>query len=73
MSARLLPVIPEQQLVPDKIEYALNALIDSALDLSALAVEFRNDETGAPAYGPDGDPQACTAGLLASHGEQPGD
>jgi transposase len=52
MSPRFLPVVLERQLVPGTFEFALHSLIDSEFDLSALAVKFRNDETGAPAYDP---------------------
>jgi transposase len=52
MSPRLLPVVLEQQLIPGTFEHALHVLIDSEVDLSALAAKFRNDETGAPAYDP---------------------
>jgi len=52
MSPRFLPVVLEQQLVPGTFEFAVHALIDSEFDLSALAVKFKNDETGAPAYDP---------------------
>ena len=51
-SARLLPVVLEEQIQPGTFEYALDRLVDGVLDLSRLDARFRNDETGAPAYDP---------------------
>jgi len=51
MSARLLPVNLESQLVPGTFAHALHHLID-ALDLSAFDAHFRNDDNGAPAHAP---------------------
>ena len=52
MGPRFLPVVLEHQLQPGTFEYALHTLIDTECDLSALASQFRNDQTGAPAYDP---------------------
>lgn len=51
MSARLLPVNLEAQLVPGTFAHALHHLVD-ALDLSVFDAHFRNDENGAPAHSP---------------------
>ena len=51
-SARLLPVVLEDQIQPGTFEYALDRLVDGVLDLSRLDARFNNDETGAPAYDP---------------------
>ncbi len=51
-SPRFLPIVLESQLVPGSFEHALDALIDTEVDLSRLAKRFRNDATGAPAYDP---------------------
>lgn len=49
---KLLPIDLERQLVPGTFEYALNYLVDHALDLSALEARYCNDEQGASAYSP---------------------
>jgi transposase len=51
MSPRLLPVDLEAQLVPGTFAHGLHHLIDE-LDLSAFDVQYRNDDTGAPAHDP---------------------
>jgi len=51
-SPRFLLIVLESQLIPGSFEHALDALIDTELDLSRLANRFRNDATGAPAYDP---------------------
>ena len=51
-SARLLPVVLEEQIQPGTFEYALDRLVDGVLDLSRLDARFCNDETVAPAYDP---------------------
>ena len=51
-SARLLPVVLSEQLLPGSFEFALDHLVDHELDLSALDARFCNDATGAPAYDP---------------------
>ena len=48
----LLPVVLAEQIQPGTFEFALDHLVDSELDLSALDARFRNDETGASAYDP---------------------
>jgi transposase len=47
-----IPVVFEEQLVPNTFEFALNHIVDHALDLAALDAWFQNDETGASAYDP---------------------
>jgi transposase len=49
---RFLAVDLAQQLRPGTFEYALNHLLDHAVDLSPFDARFRNDETGATAYPP---------------------
>ena len=49
---RFLAVDLAQQLLPGTFEYALNHLLDHAVDLSPFDARFRNDETGATAYPP---------------------
>jgi transposase len=47
-----IPVVLSEQIQPGTFEFALDHLIDHELDLSALDARFRNDATGASAYGP---------------------
>jgi transposase len=49
---KLLPVDLSRQLLPGTFEYAVNHLLDHAINLSGFDARFRNDETGAPAYPP---------------------
>ena len=49
---RFLAVDLAQQLLPGTFEYALNHLLDHAVDLSPFDARCRNDETGATAYPP---------------------
>lgn len=51
-SPRFLAVVLESQLIPGSFEHALDALVDTEVDLSGIAARFCNDETGAPAYDP---------------------
>lgn len=46
----LLPVVLSEQIIPGSFAFALNYLVDSELDLSALDAKFKNDDTGASAY-----------------------
>jgi transposase len=48
----LLPVVLEEQIQPGTFEFALDRLVDTELDLSALDAKFNNDEVGASAYDP---------------------
>jgi transposase len=48
----LLPVVLEEQIQPGTFEFALDRLVDTELDLSALDAKFKNDEVGASAYDP---------------------
>jgi hypothetical protein len=47
-----LAIVLDEQIQPGTYEFALNHLVDSELDLSALDAQFNNDETGASAYDP---------------------
>ncbi len=47
-----LPVFFNKQLQKGTFEFAINHLIDHDLELSYLDSQYRNDETGAPAYDP---------------------
>ncbi len=49
---RLLPVVLAEQIQPGTVEFALDHLVDHALDFSGLDEWFCNDETGASAYDP---------------------
>lgn len=51
-SPRFLPIVLDAQLIAGSFEYALDYLIDHEVDLSGLDRRYRNDDTGAPAYGP---------------------
>lgn len=51
-SPRFLPVILDEQLMAGSFEYALDYLVDNALDLSRFDARYNNDDTGAPAYNP---------------------
>lgn len=46
----LLPVVLSEQINPGSFAFALNFLVESELDLSALDAKFKNDDTGATAY-----------------------
>jgi len=46
----LLPVVLSEEIIPGSFAFALNHLVDSELDLSALDAKFKNDDTGASAY-----------------------
>ena len=46
----LLPVVLSEQIIPGRFDFALNYLVDSELDRSALDAKFKNDNTGASAY-----------------------
>ena len=50
--SRFIPVRFNEQILPGTIEYTINYLVDSEIDLSVFERRFRNDETGAPAYDP---------------------
>ena len=51
MSARLLPVSLEAQIVPGSFAHAVYHLVGE-LDLSGFDAHYRNDEAGAPAHAP---------------------
>ena len=51
MSARLLPVSLEAQIVPGSFAHAVYHLVGE-LDLSGFDAHYRNDDTGAPAHSP---------------------
>ena len=46
----LLSVVLSKQIIPGSFAFALNYLVDSELDLSALDAKFKNDDKGASAY-----------------------
>ena len=46
----LLPVVLSKQIIPGSFAFALNYLVESELDLSALDAKLKNDDTGASAY-----------------------
>ena len=46
----LFPVVLSEQIIPGSFAFALNYLVDSELDLSALDTKFKNDDAGASAY-----------------------
>ena len=48
----LLPVSLSGQILPGAFLYTLNFLIDEKPDLSLFHKKYKNDEVGAPAYGP---------------------
>jgi len=52
------PVHLSHQIQPGNFEYTLHHLVDE-LDLSVLNSRYKNDETGAPAYGACGSPFAA--------------
>jgi transposase len=49
---KFIPVSLEEQIIPGTFEYALDHLIDNAVDTSVFDQRFENDATGAPAYNP---------------------
>ena len=51
-SPRFLPIVLEAQLMPGSFEHAIDILVDTEIDLSAIEKRYINDETGAPAYDP---------------------
>ncbi len=51
MSARLLPVSLDAQIVPGSFAHAVYHLVGE-LDLSGFDAHYRNDDTGAPAHAP---------------------
>jgi len=48
----IVPVNLEEQIEPGTFEFALHHLIEARYDDSFLAEEFKNDQTGRPAYPP---------------------
>src|SRR6516162_4190348 len=49
---KLLAVSFEQQILPGTFEHTLHQMIEEHIDLSVFEAQYRNDETGAPAYDP---------------------
>ena len=43
-SSLLLPVVLSEQIVPGGVAFALDYLVDNALDLATLNTQFKNDE-----------------------------
>ena len=50
--AKMLPVRFEEQILPGTFEYTLNRLIDERFNLEVFDANYKNDDTGAPAYDP---------------------
>ena len=48
----MIPVNLNRQITEGTIEYAINWLVDNKIDLSGFEKNYKNDETGAPAYHP---------------------
>jgi transposase len=48
----MIPVNFNRQITEGTIEYTINWLVDNKIDLSGFEKQYRNDETGAPAYHP---------------------
>ena len=48
----MLPVRYDQQILPGSFEEAINQIVDNYLDLSVFESKYRNDKTGATAFGP---------------------
>ena len=48
----LLPVVLSEQIIPGSFAFALAYLVDHELDLQALDLRFKNDQTGASAFDP---------------------
>ena len=49
--ALMLPVVLSEQIVPGSFAFALDHLVDHELDLKPLDARFKNDTTGASAFG----------------------
>jgi transposase len=49
---KLLPVSFARQILPGTFEHTLHTLIDEHFDLTVFDAQYRNDDTGAPAYDP---------------------
>ena len=43
----LLPVVLSEQIVPGGFAFALDYLVDNALDRTAMDAKFKNDDVGA--------------------------
>ena len=50
--AKLLPVKFSEQIISGTFEYAVNWLVDHAIDLTLFDASYRNNEVGASAYHP---------------------
>jgi transposase len=49
---KFIPVVLSEQIQPGSFEFTLDHLIEHELDLTPLDARFKNDQTGATAYGP---------------------
>jgi transposase len=49
---KFIPVCFDRQIQPGTFEYTLDYLIENKMDLAVFDKQYRNDETGAPAYNP---------------------
>ena len=49
---KFIPINFDKQILHGTFEHTLHYLIDNDIDLSAFDLQYKNDETGAPAYDP---------------------
>lgn len=54
LNPRFLAVDLEKLLLPSTIADAVHHLLDYEFDISSFGTRYRNDDTGAPAYGMSG-------------------
>lgn len=48
----MVPISFRKQLVPGSLEFAINELVDRHMNISIFDANYKNDETGSPAYDP---------------------
>ena len=48
----MVPISFKKQLVPGSLEFAINELVDRNMNISIFDSNYKNDETGSPAYDP---------------------
>ena len=48
----MVPISFKKQLVPGSLEFAINELVDRKMNISIFDSNYKNDETGCPAYDP---------------------
>jgi transposase len=49
---KFIPLSFDKQILPGTFEHTFHYLIDNEIDLSVFDLQYKNDETGAPAYDP---------------------